>query len=330
MSVNLSTLLPAKIGTSEIATKYDVSSSLAAYDPAAYINAGTTTIDGGKITTGTITAGQIAANSITAEKIASINIDGYNINGVNIKGSLIEGSVIKSSWIDYTSTGDLTNWQYYTPSTVPSQYKANFAHNNDGSLVVDSSGYVRLAGNFMNYAAFSIANPPPSYDSVMSTNDGIGPYNLYTADIQKRCISARPVLSSSRQYLLIDAASYSSAGNTVNEIVVEFTYKSDNYRLSSSAVGSYVVKKNGVQTGTLIDGVLQLYFSGVNQPGYYPTFKISIEYEFIGSQMLTDYSGLQSSLFSNYKAYILTNNKTYSNILSTGCTLRTFVFSTSN
>jgi hypothetical protein len=71
MSLNLTTLLPAKINTSEIATKYDVSSSIAAYNPATAINANTTTIDGGKITTGTITAGQIAANTITTNNLTT-------------------------------------------------------------------------------------------------------------------------------------------------------------------------------------------------------------------------------------------------------------------
>jgi len=38
-------------------------------DPAAKINSGTTTINGGKITTGTITANQISGNTITADKL---------------------------------------------------------------------------------------------------------------------------------------------------------------------------------------------------------------------------------------------------------------------
>jgi hypothetical protein len=93
MALNLATLLPAKIGTSEIATKYDVSSSIAAYNPATAINTNTTTIDGGKITTGSITAGQIAANTITTSKLTT-NIglvNGYiyssNFNG-NVSGNI--------------------------------------------------------------------------------------------------------------------------------------------------------------------------------------------------------------------------------------------------
>jgi hypothetical protein len=64
MALNLFTLLPAKINTSEIATKYDVSSSIAAYNPATAINANTTTIDGGKITTGTVLSNAFFGNVI--------------------------------------------------------------------------------------------------------------------------------------------------------------------------------------------------------------------------------------------------------------------------
>ena len=117
------------------------------------VNSGnTTTIDGGKITTGTIQAGAIAAKAITADKISADvfsgqTIIGGNIYGTRIEGASILGAVIKSSWIDYSNTGVLTNWQYFTPATVPSQYVDNFAKNTDGSLVVDSMGYVRLPGS---------------------------------------------------------------------------------------------------------------------------------------------------------------------------------------
>lgn len=70
MPLDPTLLKPAQIGTSEIATKFDISTSLAAYNPAEVINTNTTTIDGGKITTGSITADQIAANTITTNQIA--------------------------------------------------------------------------------------------------------------------------------------------------------------------------------------------------------------------------------------------------------------------
>ena len=100
-----------------------------------------TTIDGSKIATGSIVSHQIEANAIT----------GKNITGGTIRGTQIIGSVIKGSFIDLTTTLALTNWQYYTPATVPSMYADNFAHYNDGGITVDSQGYVRLPGqqNFM-------------------------------------------------------------------------------------------------------------------------------------------------------------------------------------
>ena len=100
-----------------------------------------TTIDGSKITTGTIDALQIAS-----EAIAGKTITGGTINGAIINGVQINGAIIKGSFIDLTSTITLTNWQFYTPATIPPAYAANFAHNNDGTLTVDSSGFVRLPG----------------------------------------------------------------------------------------------------------------------------------------------------------------------------------------
>ena len=109
-------------------------------------NGQTTTIDGGKITAGSITADRIEANSINAAHIDAYAIVGKHISGGTITGTQIIGSVIKGSFIDLTTTLALTNWQYYTPATIPDWYAANFAHHNDGSLVVDSQWYVRLAG----------------------------------------------------------------------------------------------------------------------------------------------------------------------------------------
>ena len=115
------------------------------------INSGnTTTIDGGKITTGSIAANQIAAGTITGDKIAADAINGKTITGTLINGGVINGvningSVIKASWIDYSSTGTLTNWAYYTPATMPAQYSTNFAHDSlTGALITDSNGFVRL------------------------------------------------------------------------------------------------------------------------------------------------------------------------------------------
>lgn len=100
-----------------------------------------TTIDGSKITTGSIDALQIASDAISGKTITGGTINGAIINGVQINGAIIKGS-----FIDLTSTITLTNWQFYTPATIPPAYVSNFAHNNDGTLTVDSSGFVRLPG----------------------------------------------------------------------------------------------------------------------------------------------------------------------------------------
>lgn len=58
------------------------------YNPATDINAGTTTINGGKITTGSITAAQIQANSVSADKL----IAGTNSTTVWTGGGLVSSN----------------------------------------------------------------------------------------------------------------------------------------------------------------------------------------------------------------------------------------------
>lgn len=160
MALNISTLTAASLKAKEVATEdyVDTAVSNMAISDATWqtkvqeaINNDMTTINGSHIITGTIGADQIAANSITGNNIAANVaiaapvINGGVINGGVINGVNITGAVIKASWIDYSSTGHLTNWTYFTPATMPTQYAANFAHNStDGSLLVDSNGYVRL------------------------------------------------------------------------------------------------------------------------------------------------------------------------------------------
>ena len=102
-----------------------------------------TVIDGARITTG----------SITADKIQSVYINGYTIEGAIIKGANITGSVIKSSWIDYSSTGSLTNWKAATLADMSNTgsiyyaYRNNFAKDNTtGAWITTDSptNYVRL------------------------------------------------------------------------------------------------------------------------------------------------------------------------------------------
>lgn len=160
MALNIATITPAVLKAKEVATEdyVDTAVSNMTISDATWqakvqeaVNNDMTTINGSHIITGTIGANQIAANSITGNNIAANVamsapiINGGVINGGVINGVNITGAVIKASWIDYSSTGHLTNWVYFTPKTMPTQYAANFAHNStNGSLLVDSNGYVRL------------------------------------------------------------------------------------------------------------------------------------------------------------------------------------------
>ena len=106
--------------------------------------AGQTIINGGYLRGELIEANSITAGQIDAYAITGKQITGGTINGTDINGVRITGAIIKASFIDYTSNLALSNWQYYTSATIPPAYAVNFAHNNDGSLLVDSQGYVRL------------------------------------------------------------------------------------------------------------------------------------------------------------------------------------------
>jgi len=77
----------------------------AAVNLAAQINANTTTIDGGKITTGSITAGQIAAYTITAAKIAASTITANEIAANTITAAKIAAGTITA---DKITAGNIT------------------------------------------------------------------------------------------------------------------------------------------------------------------------------------------------------------------------------
>lgn len=113
-------------------------------DMVAAAESGQTIINGGYLRGELIEANSINAGQINAYAITGKQITGGTISGTDINGVRITGAIIKASFIDYTSNLALSNWQYFTPSNVPPAYAANFAHNNDGSLLVDSQGYVRL------------------------------------------------------------------------------------------------------------------------------------------------------------------------------------------
>jgi hypothetical protein len=139
MSLNLSTLLPAKINTSEIATKYDVSSSISAYNPTNYINTNTTTIDGGKITATSLLINNINAlggiiasylqagiasigNTISSNDFLAIGGSGFRLKSnaagtssdPTIYGAYIKGGTIEASTFLYKTAAGLPTKQFLT------------------------------------------------------------------------------------------------------------------------------------------------------------------------------------------------------------------------
>jgi hypothetical protein len=146
---------------------------------------GQTVVNGGYINTGLIQAGAITADKIDANAVSGKTISGGIITGTKLYGTQIEGAIIKASYIDLSSTATLTNWQQYTPANYPSAYDANFAKNNNGTLLVDSQGYVRLMGNTRIVV--------PLLSSTQANNApyefGLYPYNSYKSNNINRCIT---------------------------------------------------------------------------------------------------------------------------------------------
>lgn len=124
MALDLNLIKPAKIGAGEIATVSSVNSAIDNYNPAAVINSGTTTIDGGKITTGSIRANQIAASTITAGQIAANTILGNNIKAATISGDrLISNTVVALTTVAAsTLVAYIPNGYVHPTAVYPDQY----------------------------------------------------------------------------------------------------------------------------------------------------------------------------------------------------------------
>ena len=160
----------------------------------------------------------IEANSINAGQIDAYAITGKHISGGTIKGTQIIGSVIKGSYIDLTTTLALTNWQYYTPITIPVGYEQNFAHTNEGDLVVDSQGYVRLAGqqNFIIPSIVQNGTISGSSTLLLDKVYELYSWDSYTIDTLQRSIRQDTSFTSTVELVFRGSGGYSGyEGNKV-------------------------------------------------------------------------------------------------------------------
>lgn len=290
------------------------------------INNNVTTIDGGKIVANSINANQLNANAISGKTIS-----GGTITGTNIYGAYIEGSVIKASFIDLTSTQTLTNWQQYTPANYPSTYANNFAHNNDGTLLVDSLGYVRLMGNTNivtqqlvyenNYTSqtgtFPLTMPTYSID--------LYPYSDYKSNTLNRCITSNPVLYiPSSQKIVFCNISTSTGNNTgATTTAAKFYINNDYYEIlatgtvasnSLSYTFSCSIKKNNVviDSSTAVSGVsytayignlpISISVSAIWSYGLYPLIRVSTT-NTLSSSTSINYTGVYGKAFQLTYAY---------------------------
>ena len=117
-------------------TSNNLTDGSSTYNPATVLNAGSTTIDGGKLTTNTVTATQIAANTITAAQVAANTITAGQIaaGSIVLSGNLIGNGTLPASkgGTGLTSITTLTN--------------SGITINADGTLGGAGSGQVTKAG----------------------------------------------------------------------------------------------------------------------------------------------------------------------------------------
>ena len=272
MALNINNIKQASPKANQVATEQYVDTSIAGIDVSGDINAnndifaqklgyanynamvaaaasGQTIINGGYIGTGLVNANSLVADAISGKIISGGTIAGSKITGSSIYGAYIEGAIIKASFIDLTSTATLTNWQLYTPLNYPSGYDNNFAKNKDGTLLVDSQGYVRLMGN-TNITIPARVSPTP-YEF------GLYSFNSYRNNNINRCITENITFytATSQVFNFITVKANADDTNT-SYASVNLTINGDTYQLyshggiyKSGANGwnyDYYIKKNGV------------------------------------------------------------------------------------
>ena len=383
MALDINTIKPASLKAKNVATEEYVDTSVANIDISNTLNtnnnvfaqrlgymdyadmvaaaeSGQTIINGGYLRGELIEANSINAGQIDAYAISGKTITGGTINGSVINGVQINGAIIKGSFIDYTTSLALTNWQYYKPLTAPiipvenititswsysvgiitcnvtpgtinnssfikvgntvdisnltsttnppngtrtiteisasgnnfkvvvinyptgtpsvsgsskvtSRHEDNFAHNNDGSLVVDSLGYVRLPGQ----QNFIVGNVVKSGRATYSVHAIDAVYDLYSWNSYKINTLQRSVRQdtqfSSSALLKITANGEPAHFSTTNNwgFSVHFTFLNITYVLSVSAYSSNAhtsAQTHLYANGVEVAGAVGSLGTGLNKP----------------------------------------------------------------
>ena len=287
-------------------------STYAALEAAA--TSGQTIIAGGYVNTNLISAGAINAGMIDANAISGKTISGGIITGTNIYGSYIEGAIIKASFIDLTSTQTLTNWQQYTPSNYPSAYANNFAHNNDGTLLVDSLGYVRLMGNTKLRSTVLNYNGSKDYGSY---SYGSWTMDFYSYNNYKVNSINRPIISSPKISLVgIDT----NATTTIIDVIAGTVYNNNisisgniqifDYSFDFSANVS-IGSKLGTASGTITLNGISKTVSG------YSGASISNTVSAKGMPITVTLSSAGTTANAEFRVTINDNEFTLSNLIDT-------------
>lgn len=325
MALDINTIKPASLKAKNVATEEYVDSSIQDIDLSAdllynnnefasklgYIGTGTITpyeemiadatagktiINGGRLNTELIEANSINAGHIDAYAIAGKTITGGTINGTVINGVQINGAIIKGSFIDYTTSLALTNWQEYTASTIPSLYVNNFAHHNDGSLVVDSMGYARLPGQANFIVGQVVKNGTTNGNITLDAIYDLYSWNSYNINTLQRSLRSDTTFTSSAT-LKITVSGSANKFSTMNNwgITVNFTLLNIAYALNVSSYASNA--HTSAQT--------HLYANGVEVAGAIGSLGVGLDKPWDSGWI--DYSSSTKGIPINVKTKILGN-----------------------
>ena len=329
MALNTSAMTPAVLKAKEVATVDYVDSAVSSMPNTDEewqarvqyaLDADETVINGSKITTGSIDAGRVNTGTLNANVV-----NGLKIVGNSIEGAQITGSVIRSSWIDYSTSGDLTDWTYFTPATVPPAYTANFAVNNTtGALVTDSNGFVRLPGIKKLYSIPTSINKTQPTDTVgivttraFDLSDDIHSYDDYTHTTGRRVVKARNKIKVDSNSTLFSIGVRNPEGSTTyGTLTCRIGNSSLSVSITATCTGHNTTYNQGWATTTWYYSYsYSAIVNGVTVPaGPYGGLAVDVEgFHIVGSGanvvisaeagprlMDTDYTGNKTSIFGDF------------------------------
>ena len=212
------------------ATEVVASTFIAVGGGAADVNAGETTISGGKITTNSITINQIGPNAVSDNELNSSKLNGVEANATADQTS---AQIIDATGWEYTTTTKIDGGEIYTGTVVA------------GAIVTGTLTATQMAGNTITLAkiASEVTNRMFSSDSLPAIVEGwkyAGQTTIDGGDIQ-----ADSILAGS-----ISTYNLTAANATFENLVVK-TAAIDNL-----SIGTGKIINLNVTTGKVADNAI--------------------------------------------------------------------------